>query len=186
MLSELRVIRIAVQGASPLCLALIATLNANNANAQFSSPLSSLGAYGRLSTWCGSKPIPRDVTALPSIGCFELSPGRSAVGTISGHRIEVSVDEKGQEVFRADGTVVTELHDRLHRFTNLPYVHTMGVDGYKFCSDASSPSCPSDITVFSRNQDKTILFFVSKCLPPDYRVCVTTQQNWDYEASKRK
>lgn len=61
----------------------------------------------RHSTWCGPNPIPRDVTALPSIGCFELS----AVGTIVGRRIDLSVDEERREVFRADGTVVTELHD---------------------------------------------------------------------------
>lgn len=193
MVSGLPVGKMAVPGASRLCFAFIlsmavATLHANNAHAQL-PPLPALGAYGQLSTWCGRNPIPMNVTALPSIGCFELSPGHSAAGTFAGHQVDVSVDDKGREMFRADGTVVTEFYDHKKRpasFTNLPYVHTMGVAGYSICPDAGGLSCASNITVFSNNPDKTVLFFVSRCFPPDYRFCVNTQENWDYEVSRRK
>ena len=166
----------------------IAALPANNAHAQ-NPPLSALSPYGRLSTWCGRNPIPREVVTLPSIGCFVLSPAHSASGEIAGHRVEVGVDENGQDVFTADGTVVTAIYDpQQHppRFSNLPYAHTMGGDGFAFCLGSTNLSCPSTIEVFSRNPDKTVLFIVSNCLPPDYRVCVNTQESWNYETSKRK
>jgi hypothetical protein len=151
---------------------------------------SKLGSYGQLSTYCGHAPIPADATLVPQIGCFTLSPGRSAQGTLAGHLVKVSVDVRGQEVFAVDGTVVVETYDRKRqpsRFTNLAFVHTQGVAGYGICEVATNDGwCPTHITVFGTRPDKSILFVVSECLAPGYRVCVTTQENWDYELSKSK
>jgi hypothetical protein len=181
---ERRTYAIAIRLALPGAIA----IHANNAHAQ-NPPLPALGAYGRLDTWCGHDTIPRDMAAIPSFGCFILSPRHSAIGTFAGHQIEVSVDEKGRAVFKADNTVVLEIDDKQKnpaRFTNIPYVHPMSVTGYSFCQDTTSNLCSSKITVFANNPDKTVLFIVSRCLPPDDHVCVDRQENWDYEVSRRK
>jgi hypothetical protein len=150
---------------------------------------SNLGNYGQPSTYCGHAPIPVNGTSIPQIGCFVLSSGRSAQGTLAGHLVNVSVDAKGQEVFAVDGTVVVETFEpkkQPSRFTNLPFVHTRGVAGYGICQVATDDACPVNITVFDRRPDKTILFVVSECLAPGYRVCVSTQENWDYELSRSR
>jgi hypothetical protein len=114
-----------------------------------------------------------------------LITGHSAKGNFSGHQIEVSVGPTGMEAFKADGMAVMSMFDRTKRpsvFTNLNYVRPSGgSSGYAICLDGSG--CPSDITVFSRNSDKTVLFLVSECVPPDYHRCETTQENWNFVIS---
>jgi hypothetical protein len=93
---------------------------------------------------------------------------------------------EGREVFEVDGTRIVDTHDTA-TWTNLPYVSAGGVAGYSFCQEptARGSGCPSNITIFSKDRGKGILFLVSRCLPPSYHVCVTTQENWDYEISRR-
>jgi hypothetical protein len=144
-----------------------------------------LGVYGRTTTYCGGEAIPRNEPVLPQIGCFSLSAGHRATGTLATHSVEVSVDDAGAEIFKVDGQRITETHDTA-TWTNLPYVKVGGVAGYSICerpTDRNS-ACPSSITIFSRDPDKAILFVISECLPPKYRLCVTTQANWDYEKAR--
>ena len=150
---------------------------------------SKLGSYSQPTTYCGNGPIPVNAASIPQIGCFILSPGRSAQGTLAGHLVNVSVDAKGQEAFAVDGTVVVETYDpkrQPSRFTNVAFVHTQGVAGYGICQVATDDGCPVNITVFGTRPDKSILFVVNECLPPGYRVCVSTQENWDYELSRSR
>jgi len=152
--------------AASISLCLIAQLSA----AQNMAP-SPLGSYARLNTYCGDQPIPKDNTAIPQFGCFLLSAGHAAEGNFSGHRVEVTVGLTGDEIVLVDGTALSYLQDRNRRppsFTNLDYVLPTGGDsGFRFCSDGSHTYCPSGITVFSRNSDKSVLFSMSECLPPD-------------------
>lgn len=141
----------------------------------------SLAKFGMLKTFCGTDDIPRDVTTIPWIGCFMLSAGHSATGILSNHHIEVAVSAEGEEVFTADGTVIktnrppqTPPHG-----TNVPYVYPMG-SGYAFCEGTGTPYCLTDIGVHSRNADHSTIFTVSECYAPEYRVCVLTQENWDF------
>jgi hypothetical protein len=149
---------------------------------------SHLGVYGKLSTYCGKQVIPRDPSAIPEFGCFYLSAGRGAKGTFATHRVEISVDGAGKEAFKVDGTLVVDTHDTA-TWTNLPYVMAGGAAGYSICEGPtdriSGLGCPSTIEVWSRNPDKTILFLVSECLPPEYRQCVVSQAGWDYAKSRR-
>ena len=139
---------------------------------------SSLRKYGLPQTYCGTEAIPQDITTIPWIGCFTLSADHSATGTFSNHQVEVAVDANGEEVFTVDGTVITTIRfPQRASETNVPYVHVTS-SGYGFCDEAGAAFCPSSITVFSRNSDRSVLFMVAECLPPTYRVCVLTQQNW--------
>jgi hypothetical protein len=146
---------------------------------------SNLGVYGKTSTYCGAEAIPRNSPIIPEIGCFYLSPGHRATRTFSTHRVEVSVDSAGVEVFKVDGALVMEARDTASG-TKLPYVGASGAAGYRFCEGPTdrNTGCPATITIFSSDSDKTVLFIVSECLPPTYRVCVTTQENWNYEKSR--
>jgi len=146
---------------------------------------SNLGVYGKTSTYCGPQAIPRNSPTIPEIGCFYLSPGHRATGTLSTHRVEVSVDSAGKEAFKVDGALVMEARDTASG-TKLPYVGVGGVAGYRFCEGPTdrNTGCPADITIFSRNSDKTVLFMVSECLPPEYHLCVSTQENWNYAKSQ--
>jgi len=147
--------------------------------------LSHLGAYGKTSTFCGEQPIKQNDPTIPWIGCFILTPGKKATGTFQSHKVETSVDSQGNEIFIVDGSLVKE--DRhTATWTNLPYVSEGGEAGYSFSTEATDRNSyhPSRITIFSRNPDKSILFMVSECLPPAYNVCVSTQENWDYEKSR--
>lgn len=171
-----------------ICFLLIATVSAlffAQASAQEALP-SSLGVYGKLPSYCGTKEIARNVQSIPEIGCFYLSAGHGAVGTFASHRVEVSVDDAGIEVFKVDGASIVETRETASG-TQLPYVGVGGTAGYRFCERPAdrNTGCPVSITVFSRNPDKTILFTVSECVPPEYRVCVSTQENWNYEKSRR-
>lgn len=159
-------------------------LLSNIAKAQ-GSDSSQLGVYGRLETFCGNGEIPRDIDSIPKFGCFYLSPGHSAIGTFSNHRVEVSVDVAGREMFDVDDILVANARkpQRTASGTNLPYVYARSVAGFSFCENATGPSCPSSITVLLRTGDKTVLFMVGECFPPTYHVCVDTQENWDYEVS---
>jgi hypothetical protein len=146
---------------------------------------SNLGVYGKTSAYCGPQAIPRNSPTIPEIGCFHLSPGHRATGTFSTHRVEVSVDSAGKEAFKVDGALVMEARDTASG-TKLPYVGVGGVAGYRFCEGPTDrdTGCPADITIFSRNSDKTVLFMVSECLPPEYHLCVSTQENWNYAKSQ--
>jgi phosphotransferase system glucose/maltose/N-acetylglucosamine-specific IIC component len=147
---------------------------------------SHLGSYGKISTYCGEGPLNQNPPAIPKIGCFLLSPGHRATAEISTHYVEVSVDDADNAVFKADGILIT-LRNGTPTQTNLPYINNAG-SGFAFCSGKTDimkiPRCPSGITVFSRAADKSILFMVSVCLPPDYNRCVLTQKNLDYEMSR--
>jgi hypothetical protein len=147
---------------------------------------SHFGAYGKTSTYCGVEVVPRNQPTIPQVGCFYLSPGHRATGTVATHLVELSVDGAGMEAFKVDGQRITDTLDTATR-TNLPYVKAGGVAGYSICEGPTDKNsgCPSSITIFSRDPDRAVLFMVSQCLPPEYRVCVTTQANWDYEKSRR-
>jgi hypothetical protein len=141
-----------------------------------------LGAYGKASTYCGADAAPRNEPSIPQVGCFYLSAGHRATGTFATHLVEVTVNTAGAEIFKVDGHVVVETQGTATS-TNLPYVKVGGVAGYSICKGQTdrASGCPSSITVFSRDPDKVVLFVVSECLPPKYSLCVTTQENWDYE-----
>jgi len=162
-----------------LAMSLVSLLSAR------AQDLQKLGPYGKRSSYCGSKAVPRDISTIPFIGCFYLSAGHSAQGTLSKHQIDLSVDTAGNEVFKVDGIVITDTQDTASE-TNLAYVGR-GAAGYTFCEGPTDRNtmCPADITIFSRNADKSVLFLVSECLAPQYRICVTTPENWDYENSRR-
>jgi hypothetical protein len=158
----------------------------HQAAAQSSSPL---GPYASLKTFCGEAPIPQNIATIPWIGCLALSAGHSATGTFSNQHVEVAVDPGGQEIFTVNGTVVTEKTDpQTHvRGTNLAYVRVGGLAGYSICPDNAGPgNCPSSINIFSRNPDKSVLFMVSECFPPQYKACALTQSMWDYEKSRQR
>src|SRR5271155_2414280 len=100
--------------------------------------------YFSQKTYCPQDPIPRNVATIPWIGCFILSAGHNAAGTFSNQRVEVTVEATGREVFRVNGTVVTQSHGQ----TNIPYVRVGGVAGYSICpNDAGSGPCPSSINI---------------------------------------
>ena len=155
------------------------------AEAQVFAP--SLGPYGRLDSYCGTGRIPQDVATIPWIGCVYLSAGHGARGTFWNHNVEIAVGADGREAFTVDGTSITETHSpqRTASGTNMPFVRVGGVDGYWICQGTSGAACPSDITIFSRNPDKSVLFMVSECLAPTYHLCVTTRENWNYEKSRQ-
>jgi hypothetical protein len=147
----------------------------------------SLGSYGRVDSYCGKEEITKDISKIPWIGCFYLSEGRSAAGEFLGHHVEVKVNINGEEDFTVDGTPVSVVHDKniSKSGTNLPFVHISGTAGYWIC-EGTDPGCPSKIEVFWRTPDKSILFEVVECLPPNYKECVSTQPNWDYLVSRRR
>jgi len=147
---------------------------------------SPLGVYGKTSTYCGAEAIPRNPPTIPQVGCFYLSAGHGATGTLATHQVELSVDGAGKEMFKVDGTRITDAHDTA-TWTNLAYVSAGGAAGYSICEGPTdrNSGCPSRITIFSRDPDKAVLFIVSQCLAPEFRLCVTTQANWDYEKSRR-
>jgi hypothetical protein len=147
---------------------------------------SPLGSYGKLSTFCGEKAIPRNEPTIPQVGCFYLSAGHRATGTFAKHRVEVSVDDAGTEIFAVDGTRIVDAHDTA-TWTNLPFVSVGGVAGYSICEGPTDrrSGCPSNINIFSKDTSKTVLFLVSKCFAPEYRFCVSSQESWDYESSRK-
>jgi hypothetical protein len=171
----------------PVLLAITGLLLLAKAKAQAQeSAESPLGVYGKTSTYCGAEAIPQNPTTIPQIGCFYLSAGRGATGTFATHRVELSVNGEGKEVFKVDGTYITDNHETA-TWTNLPYVSVGGVAGYSICKEPTdrNSACPSRISIFSRNPDKTVLFMVTECLPPGYHLCVTTESNWEYEKSRQ-
>jgi hypothetical protein len=116
-----------------------------------------------------------------------MSPGHSAAGTIAGHHVQVSVDESGTESFVVDEQNVSHVFGRggPPSGTNLPDVRGAGGDaGYAFCNSNIASDCPSQITVFSRNADKTVLLIAVECLPPDNHLCVNTKEMWDYQNAR--
>jgi hypothetical protein len=146
----------------------------------------SLGAYGRLDTYCGAGEIPHDPAEIPLIGCFYLSREHKTTGMIQSHRVEVSVNDAGEEVFSVDGTYVYEINgpQAPPSHTNLPYIRPQGGAGYGICENDATNYCPMDIAVFARNPDKSVLFTVAECMPPDNRLCVLSKANWDAERER--
>jgi hypothetical protein len=157
------------------------------AQARAQAPADSpLGVYSKPSTFCGGGTIAQNPTTIPQIGCFHLSSGHAASGTFSMHRVEVSLDNAGNEAFKVDGALITDTGNTASG-TNLAYVGAGGVAGYRFCEGPTDRNngCPASITIYSRAADKSVLFMVSQCMGPKYRVCVLTQENWDYEKSRQ-
>jgi hypothetical protein len=91
---------------------------------------------------------------LPWIGCFGLSIGNGATGTISDHRIEVAVDTKGEEVCKIDGAAVP----------------------CQGCIDQDH-DCSTMLTVISRNTDKSVFLYFAKRV--NQYAYVTNQENWE-------
>jgi hypothetical protein len=148
-----------------------------------------LGPYAEISTYCGRAGIADNVTTIPWVGCFRLHAGNSAEGTFAGKRLRIQVDASGAEHFSVNGLGIVNRIQKPGRTasgTNLPLVHAGGVGGYAFCRGGEPLNfCPSDIEVFTRAPDKSVVFTVAECLPPTYQVCVLTLENWRYEVSRR-
>lgn len=108
---------------------------------------------------CGSQGMLTDVTQIPSIGCFRLSVGQSAVGDFAGHRLTVSVDSQG-EACRVDGA---------------PF-------NCSGCIDGSRDGCPAMLEVHSREQNGVVNFVVSRKFAE--RSYVTNQENLDFEQKR--
>lgn len=139
---------------------------------------SPLGAYGQLSTYCGNGAIPRDPVSIPALGCFYLSANQSASGDFVGHRIRLTVDALGSETYAVDGTTILSTGIRS---TNVADVKPSS-SGYALCLP-DGDKCPIRLDVFSRNPDHTVLFTVSQCAPPQYKVCAITPENYEYAKS---
>ncbi len=184
-IKRVKLIGIVIIGGASL-LAVAALLAANMQAKEQDSVAPSLGPYGSISTYCGKKGLPRNITNIPWIGCFYLSAGHTATGTLSNQHVEVTVDATGNELFTVNGTVVTNIGgpQRPESGTNVPVARVGGVAGYWICQDASRASCSADITIFGRYPDKSVLFMVSECLPPTHHICVLDQENWDFEMAR--
>ncbi len=61
--------------------------------------LEKLGPYDKLSSYYGSGLISKNLQNIPQIGCFYLTAGHVATGGFVTHRVELSVDATGNEVF---------------------------------------------------------------------------------------
>ena len=108
---------------------------------------------------CGSQGMLTDVTQIPSVGCFRLSPGHTATGTFTGHELTISVNADG-EACHVDGTA-------------------FNCSG---CVDASRDGCPAMLTVHSRDHDGFINFLLSrKSAEGGY---VTNPENLDFEQKR--
>lgn len=131
---------------------------------------------------CGDGKVPQNEAAIPWVGCFFLSAGHAATGTLLGHQVEVRVDAAGQESVSVDGTVVQrDRSDALK--TNLAFVRPTPL-GYAICPDANSTYCPSSVEAFRSDPDQSILFTASECFPPPNVICVTNQESWDFQKSR--
>jgi hypothetical protein len=86
-----------------------------------------------------------DVTQIPSIGCFRLSPGHRASGDFTGHALTVHVDAQGE---------------------------ACDVDGAAFscsgCIGAPKVGCSAMLWIPSRDPDGTINFVVQKLVGYSY------------------
>ena len=134
-------------------------------NAQPALPsVSGMGVYSNIgSLICGKEGVGGNrwnSSTIPFIGCLGLSSGNKAVGAISGHQYEISVDVQGLEHCKRDGAEI----------------RCIG------CMDEDA-ACSTMIDVLSRNSDRSVFFSISrKILGNNY---VTTQENWD-EAQRPK
>jgi hypothetical protein len=136
-----------------------------------------LGLYADLpNAICGKKGVALNPKELPWIGCFALSNGSSSSRIIAGRNLEIAVSE-GQEIFKVDGTTVV----RVGRDTNVPNVK-QGSSGLVFCT--GDRDCPTDLSVISRNSDKSVVFGFAQRF--ERNSFVTNQENWDYEQSRQK
>jgi hypothetical protein len=83
-------------------------------------PYPALGGYANIvKEICGKQGLKWQPKELPWIGCFGLPSESRASGTIAGRQLEVTVDSKGEEVCKVDGTTVART---VGRRTNVPNV----------------------------------------------------------------
>jgi hypothetical protein len=80
-----------------------------------------------------------NVAQIPSVGCFRLSLGHSAVGNFAGHVLTINVNKEG-EVCQVDGS---------------PF-------NCSGCIDSSRDGCPAMLNVHSRDDDGFINFNVAR------------------------
>src|SRR5262249_55602434 len=86
---------------------------------------------------CGKQGVRWNAKELPPIGCFGLSSGESARGTIADHELLVAVDSKVEAVCKVDGmTVVRSVGHK----SNVPNV--LGTcEHLTFCFDEDGRDC---------------------------------------------
>jgi hypothetical protein len=138
-----------------------------------------LGLYADLpNAICGKKGVELNPKELPWIGCFALSNGNSSSRTIAGRNLEIAVNSEGQETFKVDGATVVRVGQQ---DTNVPNVK-QGSSGLIFCT--GERDCPTDLSVISRNSDKSVTFGFAQRF--ERNSFVTNQENWDYEQSRQK
>jgi hypothetical protein len=80
-----------------------------------------------------------NVDQIPSVGCFRLSLGHSAVGNFAGHVLTINVNKEG-EACQVDGS---------------PF-------NCSGCIDSSRDGCPAKLNVHSRDDDGFINFNVAR------------------------
>lgn len=137
-------------------------------------------------TFCGGETPPQGSATIPFAGCFVLSAGQSAAGVFASHNVVVSLNSYGQISYTVDSTLVSG-SQRTASGTNLPFVQDRSINGMSFClGTTDDSSCPSNITIFSRKPDRSVIFLVAECFPPDYRSCVVSQKMWDMAHSHQQ
>lgn len=102
-----------------------------------SSPQNSLGTVQEM--LCGQQGPPTS-TEVPSIGCFRVSSGGTALGTFDGHRFAVTVTTGGEPKCSLDGASIE-------------------CDG---CVDPQVPECPVRLMVFTHNPDRSVSISVQR------------------------
>jgi hypothetical protein len=140
-------------------------------------PIPGLGAYGDLlKNTCGKQGVKWNPEELPWIGCFGLSSSRSASGTIDEHKLVVSVNSGGNEVCTVDGITVDRTTGNK---TNVPGLFYGPCHQLYFCTDQAGLDCVAFLEVISRNDDKSIYFYIARRVARN--LFVTNQENWNYE-----
>lgn len=89
---------------------------------------------------CGNQGMPPTSTEIPSIGCFGVPSGGTAVGTFDEHQFAVAVDAGGEPQCRLDGAATS-------------------CGG---CIGPRVPQCPVMFVVVSRNADRSVSFNVQR------------------------
>lgn len=128
------------------------------ASGQQPAGLAAASATNLWSGLCGSQGMLTDLTQLPSIGCFQLSPGHSATGDFAGHVLIVRVDSQGE---------------------------SCKLDGADFnCSGCIAPQdgCSARLTVHSRDPGGTVNFVIARKVAQG--AYVLNQENFDFEQKR--
>jgi hypothetical protein len=116
-----------------------------------------LGSYGNFANYCGKEGVSGsrwNPEELPWIGCFGLSSGRSISGVIAGHRLEVSVNTRGEEECKVDGASVE----------------------CRGCIDHDD--CSAMLVILSRNSDKSVFLQLSRRVWKGMPQYVGTEELW--------